>query len=199
MREDAPLLADITQDLSALEKVIPGLNPGLSWESSEVARALYQIERSYLDRRSTPAGRLWPWHAIGAWRLSRSMRLAAGLEAAGATADLDQLRQLGPQIDRDGAPGRGAVVYALQPNWDQLVQEVDNLRELLAAVQMTVPLQEWRLAHGGYPATLPFSPPSARYNLSYRPSADRHGYQLVSRAGAIVLDMNDGASPASHR
>jgi hypothetical protein len=74
-----------------------------------------------------------------------------------------------------------------------------RVRELLAAVQMTVPLQEWRLAHGGYPATLPFSPASARYNLSYRPSADRHGYQLVSRAGAIVLDVNDGASPASRR
>src|SRR6266849_1207432 len=106
IRDDPPLLPVIKQELSTLEKAMPSLNPGLSWESSHVANALSQIERSYISRRSTAAGRLWPWQAIGAWRLSRSMRLVTRLDAAGAAADLDQLRQLSPQIDMDGAPGR---------------------------------------------------------------------------------------------
>ena len=191
--DDPSLLSVIKQELATLQTAMPGLNPGLSWDSSHVANALEQIRRSYIARRATPGGRLWPWQAIGAWRLSRSLRLAARLRSAAATADLDQIRQLGPQIDRDGAPGRGAVVYALPPRWDKVVQEVDVLHELLTAVQMAVPLQEWRLAHGSYPATLPSGQMSARYPLAYRPSSDKHAYQFVSRTGGIVLDVSDGA------
>jgi len=194
VQDDALLLRVIRQELSLLQNATPSLNPGLSWDAAHLANHLYEIEYSYLSRQSTAAGRLWPWQAIGAWRLSPSMRLAGRLDAAGAAADLDQLRQLGPQIDMDGVPGRGAVAYALPPNWDALVQEADNVRELLSAVQMTVPLQEWRLAHGGYPASLPFDQASPGYDLSYRPSPDQHAYQFVSRTGAIVLDVNDGAS-----
>jgi hypothetical protein len=192
---DHALLSSIKQDLSALQTVMPSLNPGLSSESALVATALQRIERSYLSQRSTLVARLWPWHAITAWRLSRSMRLAARLDAAATTSDLDQLRQLSHQVDSDGAPGRGAIVYALPPQWDELVQEADDVFKLLVAVQMSVTLQEWHLVHGGYPTILPFTQTSARYELIYRPSSDRHGYELVSPEGMTVLSMKDDVLP----
>jgi len=79
-----------------------------------------------------------------------------------------------------------------------MIQEIEIVQELFAAVQMSVPLQEWRVAHGSYPGTLPVSQVSPEYDLSYRPSSNNHQYQLVSRTGAVVLDVNDGATGATH-
>jgi hypothetical protein len=202
MQDDASLLRVIKQRLSTRERAVPGLSAGVSWESSLVANALHQIARSYVARPSTPAARLWPWQAIGGWRLSRSMPLIDPLDAAASTEDLDRLRQLGRQINMVGAPRRGAVIYGygLTPQWEPLIGEVAALRQFLAAVQVTVPLQEWRLAHPSYPAALPVSQVSATHKFSYQPSSDQHAYQLVSSTGAIVLEVTDGESPArSHK
>ena len=198
VHEAAPLLPIIKQKLSMFRGRMPSLTPGLSEDSAQLAHDLYQIERSAIDRPRTPLRRLWPWRAIAAWQLWRSVRLAAGLDVASSIVDLDQLRQLGPQIDRDGAPGRAAVVYRLDERWGKMIQEIEMVQELFAAVQTSVPLQEWRVAHGSYPGTLPASQVSPAYDLSYRPSSNNHQYQLVSRTGAVVLDVNDGATGATH-
>jgi hypothetical protein len=192
------LLPTIKQQLSKFRGRTPSLAPGLSEDSAQLAHAVDEIERSYVDRPRTPLERLWPWRAITAWRLWRSVRLATRLDAASATSDVDQLRRLRPQIDVDGATGRGAVVYTLDDRWDKMIQEAENVQELLAAVQMAVLLQEWRVAHDRYPDTFPLSQASDEYQLSYRPSSAGHKYQLVSRAGAVVLDVNDGSADVLH-
>jgi hypothetical protein len=196
VQDDRTLLVYLKQELSKRENCTPSLNSALAWESAHAASALSDIERSYIARRSKLVGRILPWRAIGAWRLSRSMPLVLHLDGAARTADLAELRQLGRQINIEGGAGRGAVVYSLPDQWEPLILEIENLRQLTAAVQMAVPLQEWRLAHASYPAALPFGQVSATHNLRYQPSSDQHAYQFVSRTGAIVLDVNGGESQA---
>ena len=196
VRAPASVLPIISQELAMFRDHMPSVAPGLSEDSALVANDLYEFERSTVDRQWTPLGRLWPWNVVAAWQLWRPLRLADGLDRAAATADLDTLRQLPHQIDRDTALRRW-VAYEWGPRWDGAIQDVENLQELLAAVQIEVPLQEWRIAHGRYPSTLPFGQVSPEYGLSYRPSSNNQGYQLVSRADAIVLDVNDGGADAS--
>jgi hypothetical protein len=104
VHEAAPLLPIIKQKLSMFHGRMPSLTPGLSEDSTQLAHDLHEIERWDVDRPRTPLRRLWPWHAIAAWQLRRSVRLAARLDVASTIRDLGQRNGCHSRQELDGLP-----------------------------------------------------------------------------------------------
>jgi hypothetical protein len=160
---DKTVLSAVWKELSKLDGRMPTLNRGLRLARIWLMARLVAEARAYTGRSHSTLGRIVPWQAVAARRLSRYGSLLSHLEEAVQSTDPAQGQRIAVAIQNDIDRGHGDIVAAELPErWDEFTSEASHLNRLYGAVQVAMRLQEWYLDHGTYPDDVSrFSGPSA--------------------------------------
>jgi hypothetical protein len=196
--DDKRFLDDVGQRFSRFEGSLPSVKVGLRFTRLWVATGLANDAHAYVAQRRVGLGRLLPWRAVAAWRLSREVPLVEQLrQAVDAKGSIERTRLAG-EIKQQVLRSRSPFVPDEVPvdMWAPLAEEADKVSHTYRALQVAIKLQEWHADHGEYPVEIGvLNLPVDLYGLTYDRTDKGKGYRLVAGRGDAEPLLLEHRSP----